>query len=407
MARKELGHVELEWICPNCGNRNKGRETTCNGCGGGQPPDVAFIQPGDTTFLEDQAEKPSTEPPDVGSSASLSDGNTDAPATPILPGVDLIAPAAPKPAQAQNEVSPQPRQTRPDVHCPFCGVRNPGDASVCRNCGGDLAGAEARVAGQIVGAYQAGPLPDITCPICGTANPASNLRCAGCGAPLPGQEAVAQPPAAPPPAPRRFPWLWLVLVAVICLVFGFLAIRLTSTHTVAAVTSSRSWTRQVQIQQFGPVSAQAWQEDVPSDARDVSCSDRFHHTSNQPEPKSTEVCGTPYTIDQGDGTGKVVQDCSYQVYQSYCRYTVDDWTDLRIDTLQGEDANPVWPEATLSNQQRMGERSENYVIRFNIDGQIREFNTTDANIYLAAAPGSRWKLIMNGLGGIVDIQPVQ
>lgn len=403
MARKELGHVELEWICPHCSSRNKGRTTTCAGCGSPQPPDVQFIQPGDTTLIDAPPQEPETSP-EEGSPAEPA-----APA-PVLPGLDLISPVPPRQPAADTtppQAPPPQPPRRPDVHCPFCGVRNPGEAQVCRNCGGDLAGAQIRETGQVVGAYTSEPSPDVTCPACGTANPARNLRCGNCGTPLPNaaEPAPAATPPVPPP-PRRFPWVWAVLGIVICLALGFLAVRLTATEEVSAVPVSRSWTRQVQVQQFGPVSYQKWESDLPAGAREVVCEDKFHHTSDQPAPQATEVCGTPYVVDEGDGTGKVIQDCQYQVYEPFCRYTVDEWTNLRLVTLEGTSTDPAWPEPVLANQQRLGEQSETYVILFETGGQVKEYTTSDVALYQAARTGSNWRITVNGLGAITSAELV-
>ena len=35
----------------------------------------------------------------------------------------------------------------PDIHCGFCGARNPATAKVCHQCGGDLTQGKARGAG--------------------------------------------------------------------------------------------------------------------------------------------------------------------------------------------------------------------------------------------------------------------
>ena len=44
MARKELGHIELQWTCPNCNGINPGPEKHCLNCGAPQPEDVEFEQ---------------------------------------------------------------------------------------------------------------------------------------------------------------------------------------------------------------------------------------------------------------------------------------------------------------------------------------------------------------------------
>ncbi|MGQ9683479.1 MAG: zinc finger protein [Anaerolineae bacterium] len=76
MPKESLGYVRLEWTCPNCGTRNPGPQNKCAGCGAPQPADTAFTQAPQEQLLTDQAE---------------------------------IARAV----------------SGADVHCPYCGARNP------------------------------------------------------------------------------------------------------------------------------------------------------------------------------------------------------------------------------------------------------------------------------------------
>lgn len=350
MAEKTVGYVELEWICPNCGSRNKGKEKICAGCGAAQPADVLFQQPVEEKINPDAA-----------------------------PGAGA------------------------DIHCPFCAVRNRADAKVCTNCGGDLSGGQKREAGRVLGAHRDQAAPPVACPACGAPNPASNLRCARCGAPLPNAPAVVPSPQ----GQKRFPIalvLGLVAGAVLLIVLFSL---LFSSHDTTATVSSREWERTVTIEQFGPVEKTDWEEDVPSNAKNITCKDKYRRTSSEPEPKSTESCGTPYTVDQGDGTGKVVQDCEYQVYAAYCEYRIDAWAPLRVDSLSGGEEQPQWPDPQIGQNQRAGERGERYRIVFSTaDGQLG-FDTGDINLFSQAVPGSRWTLKVNGLGDIVSASPAE
>jgi len=53
MSQKKLGLVEMEWVCPNCGNRSPGLEKKCRSCGKPQPQDVEFVQPVDRAIITD------------------------------------------------------------------------------------------------------------------------------------------------------------------------------------------------------------------------------------------------------------------------------------------------------------------------------------------------------------------
>ena len=134
--RKESkGFIELEWVCPNCESRNKGSKKTCENCGAPQPENVQFQRAADEKIITDE-----------------------------------------KTAQAAKAGA--------DIHCGFCGTRNPATATTCSQCGGDLKEGKARQAGQIL---QAAPTPPkvVTCTNCGTENPGSERTCKQCGSPLP------------------------------------------------------------------------------------------------------------------------------------------------------------------------------------------------------------------------------
>jgi hypothetical protein len=79
------------------------------------------------------------------------------------------------------------------------------------------------------------------------------------------------------------------------------------------------WERSIAIEALGPVEHTDWQDEVPADASGLTCELAHRGTDDNPAPVSTEVCGTPYTVDQGSGYGQVVQDCVYEVYEHWCR----------------------------------------------------------------------------------------
>ncbi len=118
MAQKTEGYIDLEWTCPNCQSNNPGPQKTCQSCGSPQPTDVKFHLPGEAKLKTDEA------------TAEMAAAGSD-------------------------------------IHCPYCGARNPGNAAVCAQCGGDLAGGTRRQAGQVVGAFSSTPGPQVTCSNCG------------------------------------------------------------------------------------------------------------------------------------------------------------------------------------------------------------------------------------------------
>jgi len=355
MARETIGYVRLEWVCPNCSSRNPGPHKFCSGCGAPQPENVAFEKVSDQLVTEEKEK-------------------------------EKAAAGA-------------------DIHCGFCGARNPAGTAVCVQCGADLKEGKVRPTGQVVGAFAGGPTGQVKCPACGTDNPADGLRCQKCGSPL----VVPKPGAAAPGAPAN-PWLKYILIGgalLFLFLCGLLAVNLFSREDTAATVASALWTREVVLEQYGPRENTGWKADIPAEAALGGCEKKYHHTQSEPAENSEKVCGTPYVVDQGSGYGKVVQDCQYAVYQDYCEYTVDAWA--AVDTLRLEGSSnrgvmPSWPETQLKSNQRYGSRSENYVIQFETDQGTLEFTTTDADLFAQAQPGTRWQLTLNGFGAIVEIQ---
>ncbi|MBK8428519.1 MAG: zinc ribbon domain-containing protein [Lewinellaceae bacterium] len=135
MARKESkGFIQLEWICPNCNVRNPGPVKTCESCGAPQPENVKFERAAEEKIVTDEK---------------------------------LV----------------QAAKAGADIHCGFCGTRNPGNAVNCSQCGADLKEGKAREAGQILQAAPAAPKV-VTCANCNAENPGTANICTQCGAPL-------------------------------------------------------------------------------------------------------------------------------------------------------------------------------------------------------------------------------
>jgi len=357
MSQKELGYIELQWTCPNCSHVNPGTTRVCEQCGAPQPEKVTFEQGAGSELRKDDAIK-------------------------------------------------QAAQAGPDIHCPYCGTRNPGDAKICSQCGGDISEGARREAGKVVGAYQSGPASPVICPRCGKENPASNRNCQNCGASL-AKEPAPVPAQAPPPTKKPFPVWLIVLVVVACLGFAILLFMLFRTDTVTGTIQQAEWQRSIPIEALVSVEYATWQDQIPAQAEVGTCREELREEVSSPVQDAIEVCGTPYTVDTGSGVGKVVQDCVYQVYDQYCSYTVQEWR--VVDTVSesgniGQD--PSWPEISLAAGRREGSsRQETYTIVFLSDGEVYTYQTGSYDLFRQAEPGDEWSLEINGLGQIVSAQP--
>jgi membrane protease subunit (stomatin/prohibitin family) len=350
MARKQtLGYVELEWTCPNCNSRNRGRDKTCTNCGAPQPENVKFERAAD--------EK-------------------------------MIAAADAKAAAVG-----------PDIHCGFCGTRNPGDAATCSQCGADLKGGKARVAGQEMAA--AANAAAVTCTNCGAEKPPTRAMCAKCGAPLPSAAApvsFAAPtggsvaPSAPAKPARKPNWLLIggiAFVLMVCCVAGLWAFLAPSSSVQATVTDVY-WQTSVPLQAQQEVRYNDEAGNPPGDAYDVSC---------RTETKS--VCEQK-TIDQGNGYAKVEEVC-HDESSDYCSYTMLEWKTVQTYPLEGYDLFPQYASPSFGSGERLGTASETFTVTFDSSKGTLTYNPGSADEFGQFAPGSEWTLKLNAFGGIVSV----
>ncbi len=366
MARKSLGFTELQWTCPNCGGVNPGPEQSCQTCGAPQPEDVKFEQAARPELIEDEA----------------------------------------RIAQAQ---------AGPDIHCAYCGTRNPAGAKVCSQCNADLSEGAQRQAGGVVGAFDfsAGPVASIECPHCGAENPGTAHVCHQCGGSLTETEEPAvesAPDAVAPPARARRPARGLSALAIVgglvlcglVTIFILLSLR---TEALTGVVQGVTWERAVPVEALVPVEYDDWRDQIPAGAVVGSCQQEVRYVQAEPDPQAIEVCGTPYTVDTGTGIGEVVQDCEYQIPDDYCTYSVEEWRQVDLVELSGSDRAPAWPNPSLQAGQRLGQdRSESYACIFDADGERYVYETADIRIFEDCLIGSEWQLTVNALGGVVSIE---
>lgn len=373
MARKTLGYVKTEWTCPNCNTRNPGPQKTCVNCGAPQPENVSFSLGAAPEFVQDEKE------------------------------IQAAAAGA-------------------DIHCPYCGARNPAAAQTCSQCGGDLLEGKQREAGREL-KRPAGP-KTLTCTNCGTENPAAEVNCVKCGAPLPRPDAFQTQPFGsaqdkPGPAPvsmafsapqadslgaaqgkpatsrpaKKFNWLLFggaAMLLFLCCI-GLLTLFFAPTSSVQARVSNVAWQTTLPVQEVQSVRYTDRRGNPPSDAYDVSC-----YTD------SREVCEQK-TIDKGNGYAEVVEECHTESEQ-YCDYTVDEWKTIQTYTLEGNDFLPVYAQPGISSNQRYGEESVTYTVYFDTEKGTMTYNPGSLSEFQQFQPGSTWKLKLNALGGVVGVE---
>jgi hypothetical protein len=350
--RRTVGYIQNEWTCPNCGTRNKGGVKTCENCGAPQPENVQFELPSEQNFVTDEA-------------------------------------------------SINAAKSGPDIHCPFCGTRNPASAKTCSQCGGDLVEGKARETGRLMQAPP--PQPKVVkCDNCGTENPGSNSACSNCGSPLPhiAQAANAVPvrsgiSPAVPPGTKKKPNLLLIGgmiagLAICCIVVGVLFFF--PSKSVQATVTDVHWQTSVPVQEIEAINYSNEPGSPPSDAYNVSCHD-----------ESQNVCENK-TVDKGNGYSEVVEECHTETEQ-YCSYTMDEWTTIQTYPLEGNDLQPIYDDPGISSSQRLGNASEDLTVVFSTPDGEEMYSPDTVSEFQQYTIGSTWTLKMNALGGVVSVEP--
>lgn len=349
MARKESkGFVLLEWVCPNCDGRNPGSIKTCESCGAPQPENVKFQRAANEKIITD-------------------------------------------------EKLTQAAKAGADIHCGFCGTRNPANAVTCSQCGGDIKEGKARQAGGILQAAVTPPKV-VTCANCGAENPGTEHTCAKCGSPLP-RAATPKPEqvkaAVSQKGTEKKKPNWLIFggiaaFLIVCCVAVLLIFVLPSKSVQATVTDV-NWQTSVPVQEIQTVNYSNERGSPPSDAYNVSC-----------RTESAEVCEEK-VVDTGTGYGEVVQECRTESEQ-YCSYSLDEWTTIQTYTLAGNDLFPVYENPGIASDQQLGSSSETLTVYFSTSNGREAYSPNSVSEFQQFQIGSVWTLKLNVVGGILSVE---
>ena len=348
--RRTLGYVQNEWTCPNCSTRNKGGIKTCENCGAPQPENVQFELPSEQKFVTDET--------------SISAAKAGA-----------------------------------DIHCGFCGTRNPATAETCSQCGADLKEGKAREAGRVMQAPPPQP-KTVKCDNCGIENPTSNAVCSNCGSPLPkfispaiASQAFTGVNISKPIASKKTNWLLIGgIVAFLAVCCAVIAAFFLPSKSVEATVVDVHWQTSVPVQEIQAVNYSNESGSPPSDAYNVSCHD-----------ESRDVC-EQRTIDQGNGYSEVVEECHTET-QQYCSYTVDEWQTIQTYTLDGNNLQPIYDTPNFSSGQRLGDQSEDLTVTFSTENGEEMYSPPTISEFQQFTIGSTWTLKMNALGGVLAVEP--
>jgi hypothetical protein len=258
-------------------------------------------------------------------------------------------------------------------HCPNCGA--PQDASK-RYFPSD-ADKVAVANHQFTGA-------DRVCSSCSTAQSAKAKNCGKCGAPLDGMKAVPlilQHKAAP--AAKGRPWGWYIL-AFVLLMSVAIWWRCIRKKNIELDVKGHRWATVITVEEYREVGQSGWRNEVPSDARAITCSQQKRSTKSVPDGESC----TMVKRDKGDGTFEEVNQCTPKtreepVYDDHCDFRVDRWT--AVDELKqagtGLDvkwaAAPPQPAQTVIGARRAGARDATYTLDFSDGKKTRTCNVSE------------------------------
>lgn len=194
--------------------------------------------------------------------------------------------------------------------------------------------------------------------------------------------------------------LWqLGLIALVVAVIGGGAFAFFSTSESTVYVGDFRWERSIDIEQMQAVSDSSVCSSMPGDAYSVS---RRREQVDTRRVADGETCRR-VQVDQADGTFREEQRCETKyreepVYGEMCYYTIDRWRFERSLTTEGDkNREPFWSAENLRagscrGCQRESDRSENYLLVLQGDGDAQYECAVDYEVWRQAQLESVWKL---------------
>lgn len=302
-------------------------------------------------------------------------------------------------------------------HCPMCGAaQDPGKRYFPEE------GKEVEAVGhQYVGA-------DWRCSYCEAPNAAAAAFCVECGGPKEGAKTVQSVSDAPThspaqsvpdikqttppqltPKPSGVPWLKIVL-ALALVAIALLATLFFRKHDEQVQITEKTWSREVDVEQFTAVRTSDWCNAMPANAYQVSRSREQRGTRQVADGQDCREVRT----DMADGTFTKRRECTPRyrdepVFDDKCSYRINRWQVLRTARSDGAaDLAPSWPAPVFGNNalpgevlgaERLGSRRESYRVQLtSTQGQTWQCGLPFAD-WSALQEQQRLTLKVRGTGG--------
>ena len=252
-----------------------------------------------------------------------------------------------------DEEQAQSFSKNPDWYCSFCNSLNSDNAAFCGNCGASRADSEANYFEMLKKKKE-----------------------------REAAETAAQPQPSQPQARRRSPLL-IFAVILVAMIAVFMWMNGSKTAGDLKVTSL-NWVRNINVEENRMFSESGWS--LPAGAEQTAARSELHHYDQVLDhyedvqvPRTRQVYDhDEYTLeDNGNGTFSKVSHPVYRTetyyvteqqpvyvpvprYQTKYYYNVWRWTPSRDVTASGDDHNAAWPEVTLAENEREGQKTEAY-----------------------------------------------
>lgn len=354
---------EGRWDCTFCGTTGiLGRHTTCTGCGRSRPEGVKFY------LVENEAE--------VTDQKLLKLAEADA-----------------------------------DWICQYCDSSNRANQTSCQHCS---APRDADTPIQLITEYEEDQAPEY----------GDNNH----------PEPVVE--AQPKPKSKWKPLLGCLgaVVVVLLLLCGVMSYISFKTYEVELTVTDVAWERTIPVEAYRTVEEGDWT--IPEGGRQLASEQKIHHYDqvvDHYDTKTREVCedkqtGTEtYTcgkIDKGNGFfadkqctrpvyreechDETYRDPVYRdepVYQTWYTYEIEKWVLDRTEKASGQTQDVYWPEYTLADNERVGQRTETYEVHF-VDQEGQSYTQSfDYERWQTYQAEGRYLAYVDFFGQVTEIEP--